>query len=171
MTAQVISAPMGGPVWMESTRTTVSVLRSGLVSTAPRTSTSAAYSPTLVKMEEHAVTYLAVTCVSVSMAGVDLTALKTSTTVPLQRAARAPPASTVWRPSSASVLTERLVCCATEMTLVSVTLVERAPTVTPTPSVACSTVTVPWVTQATPVTLTEMNVVLALIHVSTEAIV
>lgn len=65
MTAQAISALMEGPVWMESTRTTVSALRSGLVSTALRMLMSAVCSPILVKMEERAVTYLAVTCVSV----------------------------------------------------------------------------------------------------------
>lgn len=154
---------------MESTLTTVSVLQSGLVSTVPRTLMSVVCSPTLVKMEEHAVTYLAVMCVSVSMAGVDLTALKTSTTVPLQRAALAPRASTAWLPSSVSALTERLVCCVIEMMLVSVTLVERAPTVIPTPSPACSTVTVPLVTRAAPVTLIETSAVLALIHVNTVA--
>lgn len=130
---------------------------------------SAVCSPTLVRMEERAVTYLVVTCVSVSMAGVDLTALRTSTTVPLQRALPAPRASTAWPLSSASALLERLDCCATEMMPVSVTLVERAPTVTPTPSAACSTATVPLVTRAAPVTLIETNVVLVLIHVSTEA--
>lgn len=151
---------------MESTRTTASVLRSGLVSTVLRTLMSAVCSLTPVKMEERAVTYLAVTFVSVSMAGVDLTVLKTLTTVPLQPAAPAPPASTVWLPSFASALMERLVYCAIEMMPVSVTPVERAPTVTPTLSVACSTATVQMATQATPVTLTEMSVVLALIRVS-----
>ena len=43
--------------------------------------------------------------------------------------------------------------------LVSVTLVERALTVTPTPSAACSTVTVPPATQAAPATSTEMSAV------------
>lgn len=160
---------MEGPAWTESTPTTVSVLRSGLVSTVPRMLTSAACSPTLVKTGEPAVTYLAVTCASVSMAGVALTAQRTLTTAPPQRAALAPRASTAWLPSSASALTERPVCYAIEMTLVSVTHAERALTVTPTPSAACSTATVPLATRAARVTLTEMSVVLALIHVSTEA--
>lgn len=129
---------------------------------------NAVCSPTLVKMEERAVTYLAATFAYVLMAGVGRTVLKTSMTVPPPHAPSAPPASTAWPPSSASARTEKPVCCAIEMTLVSVILVEKALSVTQTPSAACSTVTVPPDTRATPVTLTETNVALAQIHASTE---
>lgn len=76
------------------------------------------------------------------MAGAVPTVLKTLTTALQLPAAQALHASTVLLPLSVSVLMERLVCCAIEMMPVSVIHVEKALTVTLTPLVACSTVTV-----------------------------
>lgn len=95
MTAQAISVPMGEPVWTESTPTTVSALQSGLVSTAQKMWMSVVCSQTLARMEERAATLLAAMCACASMAGADLTALKTLTTVLLLHAAKAPHALTV----------------------------------------------------------------------------
>lgn len=142
MTALVISVLMVEPVWMESTPTTVSALQSGLVNTVQRMWTSVVCSQTRARMEGPATTFSAATSVCASMAGVDPTVLKTSMTVRQLPAAPAPHALTVLPLLSVSAPTERQVYFAIEMTPVSATPVERALSVTPTPSVACSTVTV-----------------------------
>lgn len=141
MTVQIISVQMEEPAWMESIPTTVSALLSGLVSTVQKMWTSAGFSRILARTEVPAATCWAATFVCVSMVGVEWTALKTSMIVHLLHAAQAPHASTVLHLLSVSAPSERQVCSAIEMTPVSVNLVERDLSVTPTPLVACSTVT------------------------------
>lgn len=142
---------------MESTPTTVSVLQSGLVSTAQMMWMSVGCSQTLARTVAHAATWLAATSACASMVGAGPTAQRTSTTVRQPHAVQAPLALTALLLLSASVPTERQVCSATEMMPVSVTPAERVPTVTPTPSRGCLTVTVHRDTLAAPATLTETN--------------
>lgn len=117
---------------------------------------------------------------SVSMGGPVTTAARTSTTVPAQLATMAPPAMTAWPLSSASVLMGAQVhptrarysmsitmygcslgdtllprrsqdCCATWMTRALVIHAKRAPTVTPTLSMAKRSAPAPQATPGQPV--------------------
>lgn len=94
---------------------------------------------------------------SASTAGQEMTAARTSMTVPAQLVTMVLPAMTVSPHSSASVHMDAQVCCATLTMPASATHVKRDPTVTPTQSMARLSVPVPQVTLDQPVTWTLMS--------------
>lgn len=107
MTAPTTGVRTEGFVWMGSIPTTAAAPLSGQDSSARRMWTSACCSPTPVRMEAPVPTAMEATAACASMAGVEMTAVRTSTTVPSPPARRAPPALTAWPPSHACAPRER----------------------------------------------------------------